>query len=42
VLDPLARWRYPEYWKRRLAGGLCTSLDLSHQIITVVAFRPIT
>jgi hypothetical protein len=41
VLDPLARWRYPEYWKRRLAGGLCTSLDLSRQIITVVAFRPI-
>jgi hypothetical protein len=41
ALEPLARWRYPDYWKRRLAGRLCSSLELSREIITVVAFKPI-
>ncbi len=41
ALEPLARWRYPDYWKRRLAGSLCSSLDLSHEIITIVALKPI-
>jgi len=41
ALEPLARWRYPDYWKRRLAGGLCSSLDMGHEIITVVALKPI-
>ena len=41
ALVPLARWRYPDYWKRRLTGRLCSSLELSREIITVLAFKPI-
>jgi hypothetical protein len=41
TLEPLARWRYPEYWKRRLGGGLCSSLDLGREVITIVALKPI-
>ena len=41
ALEPLARWRYPDYWKRRLAGRLCSSLDLGREVITVVALKPI-
>jgi hypothetical protein len=41
ALEPLARWRFPDYWKRRLAGRLCTSLELGREVITVVALKPI-
>jgi len=41
TLEPLARWRYTDYWKRRLAGRLCSLLDLGREVITVVALKPI-
>jgi hypothetical protein len=41
ALEPLARWRYPDYWKRRLSGPLCSSLDISREVITIVALKPI-
>jgi hypothetical protein len=41
ALEPLARWRYPDYWKRRLAGRLCSSLEFGREVITIVALKPI-
>ena len=39
-LSPRDRWYYPDYWKRRLTGGLCTSRGLGQETITVVALTP--
>ncbi|HJZ46599.1 MAG TPA: DUF6174 domain-containing protein [Roseiflexaceae bacterium] len=39
ALEPLARWQYPDYWKQRLVGRLCSSLEISREIITVVALK---
>jgi hypothetical protein len=41
-LDSAARWRYPDYWERRVAGKYCTSWDMGREIITVVALTPMT
>ena len=41
VLQPSARWRYPDYWTQRLAGRLCSSLEISRQIVTVVGLEPL-
>ena len=41
VLQPITRWRYPDYWTQRLAGRLCSSLEISRQIVTVVALEPL-
>jgi Family of unknown function (DUF6174) len=41
-LDSAARWRFPDYWQRRLAGKLCTSWDMGREDITVVALTPMT
>jgi hypothetical protein len=41
ALDTITRWRYPDYWTQRLVGRLCSSLDLSRQIVTVVALEPL-
>jgi hypothetical protein len=41
ALESLARWLYPDYWKRRLAGRLCSSLGFSREVITIVALKPI-
>jgi len=42
ALDSVARWRFPDYWRRRLAGKLCTSWDMGREVITVVALTPMT
>jgi hypothetical protein len=39
-LDSLARWRFPEYWKQRLSGELCSYRDFGRDIITVVSLTP--
>ena len=41
ALNAAARWRFPEYWRHRLAGGLCTSREQSHERVTVIALQPI-
>jgi hypothetical protein len=41
ALEPVTRWRYPDYWKYRLAGRLCSSLEISREIITVVLIKPV-
>jgi hypothetical protein len=39
-LDSLARWRFPEYWRQRLSGELCSYRDFGRDIITVVSLTP--
>lgn len=42
ALDGAARWRFPEYWRRKLAGGLCSSRELGQEVITVVSLQPLS
>ncbi len=41
AINPAARWRFPAYWRHRLAGGLCSSREQSHERVTVLALQPI-
>jgi hypothetical protein len=41
-LNTTARWAFPEYWRHRLAGGICTSRELIKDVITVRALTPIS
>jgi hypothetical protein len=41
-IDSAARWRFLDYWQRRLAGKLCTSWNMGREVITVVALTPMT
>ena len=41
-LDPIARWRFPEYWRRRMSGSLCSSRALIGENITVRSLTPIS
>jgi hypothetical protein len=41
ALNPAARWRFPDYWRQRLAGGMCTSREQSRERVTVIALQPI-
>jgi hypothetical protein len=40
-LRPRDRWRFPDYWMRRLSGQLCTSWELGHETITVISLTPL-
>jgi hypothetical protein len=41
-LDTAARWRFPDYWKHRMSGTLCSSRALIGEIITVRSLTPIS
>jgi hypothetical protein len=41
-LDEGARWRFPDYWRNRMTGALCSSRALIGEIITVRSLTPIT
>jgi hypothetical protein len=42
ALNAGTRWRFADYWTRRMSGQLCTSWDLGREIITVVSLTPLT